>query len=303
MCTQWIHKATDPRVATFRCRRVRDHGDFSRQILRLNLPRYSNVIMANDKRAMKRLLESKLPIHGFLGTPDMYLLFEEDLETRKADIFLAERELVSEIYGFHSALNHHFLCMTSITARVFPPTETVQTDSASNADSHLFPDPTLLEDRTNYYPPSGPFLFLDDVRNVENIGTILRTAFVFGVNDVIVRANCFGSLNSRCLRTSTGNGFFQRFYVAEDVPEALHYLKSRGIKLLATDSQGITDLRDISHGGKNWCLVLGNENEGVSSDVLDLCDSLVAIPQSQGACLSIVQASAILLYSLSQMPS
>ena len=116
-----------------------------------------------------------------------------------------------------------------------------------------------------------------------------------------VHSDCFGSLNSRCFQTSVGQGFFQRFFAVDSVPEFLKVIRDDGIKIYAAETNGNTDLREkmkSEHEPGQWCLILGNENEGIRPEVLTLCDDVVTIPQKRGECLSLTQASAILLFAL-----
>ncbi len=56
------------------------------------------------------------------------------------------------------------------------------------------------------------------------------------------------------------------------------------------------------HAGRNWALVVGNEREGISQQILQLADKLVFIPQAESSMdsINVGHATAICLFELAK---
>jgi len=144
-----------------------------------------------------------------------------------------------------------------------------------------------------------PVVVLDDVRNAENIGSILRTAFCLGITSVIVSPTAAGALrDTRAGRCSMGTMFFHRYYLAADICETIGAVKRRGITVYAAEiGQGSVPVHP--HGAdREWAVVMGNEDTGVPKETMRCCDELVMIPQASGDSLNVGHAAAICLYTI-----
>ena len=87
------------------------------------------------------------------------------------------------------------------------------------SDSEFF-SPSPLERPSFSDIPDGPFILFDGLGNPGNIGSILRTAYGFGVESIFIHEKCFGSLNSRC------NPFALPFCEASRLPLVTDFSKS-----------------------------------------------------------------------------
>lgn len=141
---------------------------------------------------------------------------------------------------------------------------------------------------------SNKILYLDDVSDPGNLGTILRTAVAFGFNDVILSKNCCSIYNDKTLQASQGAIF--KLNIVND--KNLQGLKSDGYQIIATEIKGSILLND-AHPKSKFILVLGNEAHGVSKEVLSLADLRVRIPIENIESLNVAIAGAITMYNLS----
>ena len=140
---------------------------------------------------------------------------------------------------------------------------------------------------------SNKVLYLDDVSDPGNLGTILRTAVAFGFNDVILSNNCCSIYNEKTLQSSQGAIF--KLNIVNDIK--LSDLKKNGYQLLATEIKGSVSLDSIQKPDK-FVLVLGNEAHGVSQEILDQSDKRIRINIDNIESLNVAIAGAIAMYKL-----
>lgn len=142
---------------------------------------------------------------------------------------------------------------------------------------------------------SNRVLYLDDVSDPGNLGTILRTALAFGFSDVILSRNCCSIYNEKVLQASQGAIF--SLNIVND--KKLLELKKSGYSILATEIKGSLSLKDVSKNNK-IVLVLGNEAHGVSESILKLSDKRIRIDIQNIESLNVAIAGAIAMYVLSK---
>ena len=140
---------------------------------------------------------------------------------------------------------------------------------------------------------SNKVLYLDDVSDPGNLGTILRTALAFGFNDVILSRNCCSIYNEKSLQASQGSIFILN--IVYDI--TLNDLKKKGYQILATEIKGSVSLSNVQKPEK-FVLVLGNEAHGVSSEILNISDVRIRIDIDNIESLNVAIAGAIAMYSL-----
>ena len=138
---------------------------------------------------------------------------------------------------------------------------------------------------------SDKILYLDDVSDPGNLGTILRTALAFGYNDVILSKNCCSIYNEKTLQASQGAIF--KLNIVTDLD--LLKLKADGYQILATEIKGSISLEEVSKPEK-LVLVLGNEAHGVSETILKLADKRIRIDISNIDSLNVAIAGAIAMF-------
>ncbi len=138
---------------------------------------------------------------------------------------------------------------------------------------------------------SDKVLYLDDVSDPGNLGTILRTALAFGYNDVILSKNCCSIYNEKTLQASQGAIF--KLNIVTDLD--LSKLKADGYQILATEIKGSISLEEVSKPEK-LVLVLGNEAHGVSESILKLADKRIRIDIKNIDSLNVAIAGAIAMF-------
>lgn len=122
---------------------------------------------------------------------------------------------------------------------------------------------------------------LDNVRSLANVGSIFRTSDGFSVEQIILGGITGKPPHREIQRTALGATESVKWKHVADLTSELVNFKKNGYALVSIEQceQSILPT-DISSIKKPICLVLGNEVEGVSQNIIDMSDSVVEIPQS-----------------------
>lgn len=145
----------------------------------------------------------------------------------------------------------------------------------------------------------GKFLFLEDVQDPGNVGTIIRTTDAAGFTGVIVSEKSADIYSLKTLRSMQGSHFHLPIYRMSS-QALLEEAKKAAIPVLATtlakDSVDYRELPPI----ENFVLVMGNEGQGISSLMAESADQLVHISmKGQAESLNVAVAAGILIFHLS----
>ena len=118
-------------------------------------------------------------------------------------------------------------------------------------------------------------LYLDDIRDPGNMGTILRIADWFGVKQVICSPNSVEVYNAKVVQATMGS--FLR--VATPIMDCIE-LKSKypAIKIFGAILEG-DNIFQIKTNLKG-ILVIGNESKGIQKNILNIMDHGLKIPKS-----------------------
>jgi len=148
--------------------------------------------------------------------------------------------------------------------------------------------------------PSPEILLLCEcVSDPGNLGTLLRTADWFGVEQVLLGAGSADPFSPKVVRASAGAIFRVRTTASDNLAAAITREQKAGRCLYAAIMKGKLLPEDLPRSGQRG-LVVGHEKRGVSDKIADLCTSTVRIPpHGRSESLNLAVAAGILLYSLS----
>jgi hypothetical protein len=181
-----IFDSSDTRIQLYRPKSLRDHNEFNRQVSELR-SRGIEPALHGGRRAIVRMLEAVrkqaniTPI-SFLTTRDLADTVFRHMSVpgennNTPPIYVAKPSLLNEIRGQKLNVGDAVLAMIH------------------------FPQPSSLQDIMS----KPPILILENVRNAENVGTILRTAYCLGITSIIATAVSWSALkDSRAARCSMG---------------------------------------------------------------------------------------------------
>ena len=146
---------------------------------------------------------------------------------------------------------------------------------------------------------SGKYLFLEDVQDPGNVGTMIRTADAAGFSGVIVSSKSADIYSLKTLRSMQGSHFHLPIY-RMSVEGFVEQAKKSGLPILATTlSQNSKDYRELARL-EDFVLVMGNEGQGISPFMTDQADQLVHISmKGQAESLNVAIAAGILMFYLS----
>ncbi len=138
-------------------------------------------------------------------------------------------------------------------------------------------------------------LYLDDISDPGNMGTILRTALAFSYTDIVVSKKSVYVYSPKVVQASQG-AIFKLNILIED-GYYLPRLKTLGYDVVVTYLRNAIDIKETPKLDK-FVLVLGNEAKGVSDDVLSFATYKVKIDIDNIESLNVAIAGAIAMYSL-----
>jgi len=137
------------------------------------------------------------------------------------------------------------------------------------------------------------WLLLDQIQDPGNMGTMIRTAWGFAVDGILLTADCVDPFGPKAVRASMGGIF--HVPVLEGVGlDLLGDFQAQGYRMLGSMPGAAVSLFDQDFTGST-IIVIGNESRGISADVLRLCDNCFKIPiNPQADSLNAAMACAII---------
>lgn len=145
----------------------------------------------------------------------------------------------------------------------------------------------------------GKFLFLEDVQDPGNVGTMIRTADAAGFTGVIVSDKSADIYSLKTLRSMQGSHFHLPIY-RMPVATFVEGAKKSNLPILATTlSRESKDYRELS-SLENFVLVMGNEGQGISPAMVESAEQLVHIGmKGRAESLNVAVAAGILMFYFS----
>lgn len=151
-------------------------------------------------------------------------------------------------------------------------------------------------DTTNIDYKEDLYLILDNIQDPGNLGTIIRTADSINLKQIIIPKGSADPYNPKVVRSSMGAIFRVKIIETEELSQTVKEMKKHKIKILATDLRTDKSIYDVSY--EKSAIVIGNEANGVSRDVLNLADESIKIPMlGKTESLNAAVATGIILYN------
>ena len=156
---------------------------------------------------------------------------------------------------------------------------------------------------TNFSKRTFPItLVCENVTNAPNIGSLFRTADAFGVEKLIFCGPHI-PLGRKMTKTSRATEKVVDFEITESSLDVVSKLQEDWHIIIAleitTNSKSLSSF--VFPKDKPIVLVIGDENFGVSSAVLELCvDSIHVDMYGQNSSMNVVQATSVTLYEMTK---
>jgi len=140
-------------------------------------------------------------------------------------------------------------------------------------------------------------LLLDEIQDPGNLGTIIRSAVAFNFDTIVLGNKTVDLYNSKVIRASQGM-IFNINIIEENLECIIPELKKSNYKIYGTK---VTNGKNVKNLEKNEkvCIIMGNEGNGISEEILNLCDEYFYINMNP-LCesLNVGVAASIILYEL-----
>lgn len=124
-------------------------------------------------------------------------------------------------------------------------------------------------------------IILDNIRSLNNIGSVFRTADAFLVKKIYLCGITATPPHKDIQRTALGATDSVQWEYVENVLEVVQKLQDEGVYVAAieqTEASVALDAFEIKKG-ITYAVVFGNEVKGVQQNVVSKCDSVIEIPQ------------------------
>ncbi len=141
-------------------------------------------------------------------------------------------------------------------------------------------------------------LLLDGLKDQGNIGTLIRTADAFGIKNIICTNNTADIYSQKVLRSTMSSILRVNIFEIDidDFKVNLNQFKKHGYSLIGSILNTENNLKNFNFSKKS-IFVLGNEANGISSEISKLCDEYIKIQmESTAESLNVAIAGGIILY-------
>jgi tRNA (guanosine-2'-O-)-methyltransferase len=140
-------------------------------------------------------------------------------------------------------------------------------------------------------------LLLDHVQGPFNIGQILRTAATLQVDHVYGLGMKMGWTDSKVQKTAMGTHRFLELATFEDAATATDAVKANGYRLVALELTANAQPLWAVDLASDVCIVVGNEDHGISPAVIDACDAIGYVPQlGKVGSMNVANAASVACY-------
>jgi tRNA G18 (ribose-2'-O)-methylase SpoU len=230
------------------------------------------LFVAEGRLVVTRLLASRLETRALLVTDAALASLTSVVVNRTFPVYVVAQSVMSGVTGF----NFHRGCLA---VGVRPP----------------------ARDWREVMRNARRLVILERIGNVDNVGSIFRSAAAFGVDGVLLQTDCADPLYRKAIRTSMAASLTMP-YATAPWPDTLRDLREQGWATVAmTPTADAPLLRHVTANviTRRVAVVLGHEGEGLTPDALTACTHRARIPMTNRVdSLNVATAAAIALYEM-----
>lgn len=161
----------------------------------------------------------------------------------------------------------------------------------------------LTHHTSNFKKQKHPITIVcDNITNAPNIGSLFRIADAFGIEELIFCGKNV-SLGKRMTKTSRSTEKYVDHKIETNINSVIADLKTKNYFLLALEiTANSQELNQFAlNTSQPIAIILGDENFGVSEDILNQCDAVIHINMyGNNSSMNVVQATSITLYELTK---
>lgn len=139
-------------------------------------------------------------------------------------------------------------------------------------------------------------LILDRITDVRNFGAIARTAECQGVDAIVIPAKGSALVTSDAVKTSAGA--LNRIPVCktDDLKNSIFYIQQNGVRIVGCTEKAHVPLYETNLRG-SVAIIMGSEENGITQDLLNMCDITTKIPmRGEIASMNVGVSAGMVLY-------
>jgi 23S rRNA (guanosine2251-2'-O)-methyltransferase len=122
-------------------------------------------------------------------------------------------------------------------------------------------------------------LALDGIHNPQNLGMIIRSCAAGNIDGIILPKKNSAKISPLVVKASAGTLFKLPIFYCNTLDEILKDLTDT--KIYSLSSHAKNSIYDVKNSDKS-IYILGNESEGVSQEIQNLCNDSISIPMQRG---------------------
>ena len=140
--------------------------------------------------------------------------------------------------------------------------------------------PSSLQDLYSLNKENSIIVALDQLTDQNNLGNIIRTCLLAGVNGIIIPDHSSAPITSSTANTSAGAIEILKFHISKNLNRSLEELKKNGYWTYALDMKGKLITKNFRFD-KKTIIILGNEGKGIRKNILNNSDFIISLPQEE----------------------
>ena len=139
-------------------------------------------------------------------------------------------------------------------------------------------------------------VLLDHITDVRNMGAIARTAECTGVGALVVPDRGSAAMNEDAIKTSSGALLRLPVCREQNLKTVVNLGRQCGYQIVASTEKGSVHYREVDFT-RPTLLVMGNEETGISSEILKMSDVRASLPiVGEVASLNVSVAAGVMMY-------
>ncbi len=146
---------------------------------------------------------------------------------------------------------------------------------------------------------NSPIVYLNNINDPGNLGTILRSALAFNFKNIVVDEGCADLYNAKTVNAAKDSIF--KLNIARDKDLKIFKKIKERMMVFTTrleSGEGVSVLKN----NKLLCVVFGSEGGGVSEEILEMSDKFIKIKMvGEIESLNVAVAASIIFYELDKL--
>ena len=226
----------------------------------------SGYFIAEGVKLTKEAFEAGLPID--------YVVVSESKKNSRLDF----------LFEYENEPKYENCRIVTVSEGVF---EKISTEKAPQGVisiiKHLdfFRDMDIIYKEEFFLKPEEKAIFLFSLRDPSNLGAVIRSSVAFGIDHIIMSADCADIYSPKTVRSAMGSIFRVKVTTVGDVKSFISAAQHNSRRVFAAElSERAVSLHDINLSGSD-IVMIGNEGHGIDTDVSACCDGSLYIPISK----------------------